>query len=401
MMELMAAGLACVMAFVALVLPVVAALAVFSLRRRVAALELSVELLEGDVSKLKERLRAGSVVTSTAPIASRAPAPVVSAPVVAEAPKVAEPKAEPVVEPKAEPVVEPKAEPVVEPAVEPPKAETPPRAEPPKAETPRPPPLRPADDEPPIRPSGPSLEQLGTWLFAGLGGLAALGTALLFFNYALEEGWFGRLGPGARFALGVAIGVAGLVVEGPLGRRGYAVPARAMAGAAIGTLYAAFYASFSRYDLLEQPVAFGAMSLVTVVSMVLAWRRDSQFIASLGLIGGLATPILLSTGQNKAFELFTYLFVLNLAALFPSSRRAGRSSPWARRWARRSSSLAGRRSTRPMISSASGLARRRPSRRCMASPPYARRATPGLGAWASACSPRASPCCPCVCPWSW
>jgi uncharacterized membrane protein len=312
-------------------LPVVAALAAFSLRRRVAALELSVELLEGDVSKLKERLRAGSVVTSTAPIASRAPAPVVSAPVVAEAPKVAEPKAEtvaepkaePVVEPKAEPVVEPKAEPVVEPAVEPPKAETPPRAEPPKAAdaAAAAPKVRPADDEPPIRPSGPSLEQLGTWLFAGLGGLAALGTALLFFNYALEEGWFGRLGPGARFALGVAIGVAGLVVEGPLGRRGYAVPARAMAGAAIGTLYAAFYASFSRYDLLDQPVAFGAMSLVTVVSMVLAWRRDSQFIASLGLIGGLATPILLSTGQNKAFELFTYLFVLNLAALFPSSRR--------------------------------------------------------------------------------
>ena len=48
MMEMMAAGLACVMAFVALVLPVVAGLAVFALRRRVAALELSVELLEGE-----------------------------------------------------------------------------------------------------------------------------------------------------------------------------------------------------------------------------------------------------------------------------------------------------------------------------------------------------------------
>jgi uncharacterized membrane protein len=328
MMEMMAAGLACVMAFVALVLPVVAGLAVFALRRRVAALELSVELLEGDVSKLKERLRAGSVVTSTAPIASRAPAPVAVKAPEGAAPKVepvVEPKVEPVVEPKVEPVVEPVAEPKVEPKVEPavePKVEPPTLAEPPKVNAPRPPTLRPgADDDLPIRSSGPSLEQLGTWLFAGLGGLAALGTALLFFNYALEEGWFGRLGPGARFALGVALGVAGLVVEGPLSRRGYAVPARAMAGAAIGTLYAAFYASFSRYDLLEQPVAFGAMSLVTVVSMTLAWRRDSQFIASLGLIGGLATPILLSTGQNKAFELFTYLFVLNLAALFPSSRR--------------------------------------------------------------------------------
>ena len=332
-MEVMMAGSACVMAFVALVLPVLAALAAFSLRRRVWSLEQSVELLESEVSKLKESSRAGAVVSAKVSVADRAPAPVVvkaPEPVVApkavaplEAPaKGEEPNVEPAVEsPVAEPKAEPVVEPKVEPAVAPPKAEAPPLAEPPKAETPRPPPLRPADDELPIRSSGPSLEQLGTWLFAGLGGLAALGTALLFFNYALEEGWFGRLGPGARFALGVVIGVAGLVVEGPLGRRGYAVPARAMAGAAIGTLYAAFYASFSLYDLLEQPVAFGAMSLVTVVSMTLAWRRDSQFIASLGLIGGLATPILLSTGQNKALELFTYLFVLNLAALFPASRR--------------------------------------------------------------------------------
>ena len=303
MMEVMAAGLACVMAFVALVLPIVAGLAALSLRRRVAALELSVELLEGEVSKLKERPRAVAVAPVAAP--SRAPVVVEAPKAVEEAPKVVEEAPKAVEE--APKVVE-EAPKVVEEA--------------PKVATPRPPPLRPAEDDPLPRPSsGPSLEQLGTWLFAGLGGLAALGTALLFFNYALEEGWFGRLGPGARFALGVAIGVAGLVVEGPMGRRGYAVPARAMAGAAIGTLYAAFYASFSRYDLLAQPVAFGAMSLVTVVSMTLAWRRDSQFIASLGLIGGLATPILLSTGQNKAFELFVYLFVLNLAALFPSSRR--------------------------------------------------------------------------------
>ncbi|MCK6524108.1 DUF2339 domain-containing protein, partial [Myxococcota bacterium] len=244
---------------------------------------------------------------------------------VQEAPAPSESPSESPSEPK---VVTSTAAPADAPVGEIPKVETP-KAEPPKTESPKteppkvaPPRFGPArgDDEP-IRPSGPSLEQLGTWIFAGLGGLAALGTALLFFNYALEEGWFGRIGPGARFALGVAIGVAALVVEGPLGRRGYAVPARAMAGAAIGTLYAAFYASFSRYDLLEQPVAFGAMSLVTVVSMTLAWRRDSQFIASLGLVGGLATPILLSTGQNKAFELFVYLFVLNLAALFPSGRR--------------------------------------------------------------------------------
>src|SRR6185503_13615633 len=40
-------------------------------------------------------------------------------------------------------------------------------------------------------------------------------------------------------------------------------------------------------------------------------RHDSRFIAVLGLLGGFATPALLSTGENRPIPLFTYLLLLN------------------------------------------------------------------------------------------
>jgi len=41
--------------------------------------------------------------------------------------------------------------------------------------------------------------------------------------------------------------------------------------------------------------------LVTAVAVVLSIRHDALFIALLGLVGGFATPVLLSTGQDHPF----------------------------------------------------------------------------------------------------
>ena len=57
--------------------------------------------------------------------------------------------------------------------------------------------------------------------------------------------------------------------------------------------------------------AFGLMVLVTAVAVLLSIRRDSMFIALLGLVGGFATPALLSTGENRPISLFTYILLLN------------------------------------------------------------------------------------------
>ena len=46
--------------------------------------------------------------------------------------------------------------------------------------------------------------------------------------------------------------------------------------------------------------------------MLLSIRRESLFIAVLGLLGGFATPALLSTGENRPIPLFAYLLLLNI-----------------------------------------------------------------------------------------
>src|SRR5947207_11376956 len=53
------------------------------------------------------------------------------------------------------------------------------------------------------------------------------------------------------------------------------------------------------------------MALVTAVAVGLSIHRDSIFIALLGLVGGFATPAMLSTGENRPFGLFGYLLLLN------------------------------------------------------------------------------------------
>jgi hypothetical protein len=50
-------------------------------------------------------------------------------------------------------------------------------------------------------------------------------------------------------------------------------------------------------------------------------RRDSLFIAVLGLVGGFATPVLLSSGENRPIPLFAYLLLLNMGLAWVAYRR--------------------------------------------------------------------------------
>src|SRR6185503_12377411 len=53
----------------------------------------------------------------------------------------------------------------------------------------------------------------------------------------------------------------------------------------------------------------------------LSWRNESQLVAWLGLSGGFATPILLSTGRDEPIALFSYLILLDASFLFVARRR--------------------------------------------------------------------------------
>src|SRR5438034_5183443 len=57
------------------------------------------------------------------------------------------------------------------------------------------------------------------------------------------------------------------------------------------------------------------MASVTATTVALALWQDAEVIAAFAAVGGFITPIALSTGENNAVSLFTYLTLLDVGAL--------------------------------------------------------------------------------------
>ena len=68
--------------------------------------------------------------------------------------------------------------------------------------------------------------------------------------------------------------------------------------------------------------------MVTASTIVLALSQDAELLASFALIGGFATPILLSTGQNHEAALFSYVCLLDAAILEMTAARPWRRLLW-------------------------------------------------------------------------
>jgi hypothetical protein len=149
---------------------------------------------------------------------------------------------------------------------------------------------------------------VGIRLFSWIAGIALVLSAVFLFKYSVEHGW---LRPAVRAALGLGTGAGLLILCEMRIARAYRFTANAMDGAGIAILYATLFSLYARWQLWSATAAFGGMLLVTAIAVFLSTRRDSIFIALLGLIGGFATPALLSSGENRPIALFSYLLLLN------------------------------------------------------------------------------------------
>jgi hypothetical protein len=181
-------------------------------------------------------------------------------------------------------------------------------------EPPPPPPPPPAPEPPPAPvPPRPALNidwenLVGIKLFSWIAGIALVLAAVFLFKYSVDHGW---LRPAVRATFGMLTGIGLLIVCELRIARNYRFTANAMDGAGIAILYATLFALHGRWNLWPAWAAFVGMLIVTAVAVFLSTRRDSVFIALLGLIGGFATPALLSSGENRPIELFSYLLLLN------------------------------------------------------------------------------------------
>ena len=107
--------------------------------------------------------------------------------------------------------------------------------------------------------------------------------------------------------------------------RGYLAFSYSLKAVGSGVLYLSLWAAFSLFHLLPAPAAFAAMILVTAFNGFMAWVQDAELLALYGIVGGLSTPLLVSTGGNHEIALFTYLLLLDIAVLVLVALR-----PWSR-----------------------------------------------------------------------
>jgi uncharacterized membrane protein len=283
------------LALAAPVLAVASLVRSLRMQRELAELRAELDRLERRVSALGAR-----------PSPAVAPQPAVAPP-----PKPAPPPPEAVAPP-----------PPPRPAPEPPKA--PPRPVEPAAAVPRRPPEPPPPAPPrppPAAPESPAFDWeslLGVRGAAWLGGVALVVAAIFFAKWAIDRG---LITPELRIALLLLAGVGSLAWAEISLRRGFETTANAVSGAGIAILYIAFFAAYSLYHLLPLAVTFAMMALVTVVAGLLSIRYDAVFTAGLGLLGGFATPLVLSTGVDHPVGLFSYVLLLNLGIFTVAIRK--------------------------------------------------------------------------------
>jgi uncharacterized membrane protein len=206
-------------------------------------------------------------------------------------------------------------EPIVTPA---PTVATPPVAAPPAT----PPPIvqteTPPTEPPPPLPHTPApapqvLEtNIGLTLVNRIGVITLVLGMAFFFKWAVDNQW---IGPAGRVILGVIAGFVAIACADLIWRRGQRIFAQGVTAVGVGILYLAAYAAFQYYQLVPQALAFLFMAATTALAVALALRYASVAMAVLGLLGGYLTPLLLSTGEDHPWFLFSYVLVLNIGAL--------------------------------------------------------------------------------------
>ncbi|MBS1820354.1 MAG: DUF2339 domain-containing protein [Acidobacteria bacterium] len=179
-----------------------------------------------------------------------------------------------------------------------------------------------ADSSVPAKAKGSLESRLGAQVFNRIGIVALLFAATLGLKLAIDNQWIGPVG---RILIGLIAGTGVVVWSERFRRKGFPAFSYSLKAVGTGVLYLSLWAAFQLYHLLPSSAALAGMILVTAWNAYMAWSQDAELLAAYALAGGLATPLLLSTGGDHEIFLFTYLLAIDLATVL-----LVRVKPWAR-----------------------------------------------------------------------
>ncbi len=156
-----------------------------------------------------------------------------------------------------------------------------------------------------------------TWL--NRAGAVILLLAFFFLvKYSFDQGW---ISPTLRVLAGAVAGI-GLIGVGEFClHRDMRSFATGVLGCGVGLLYLAVFGAYNFYELVGANTAGLLFTGVTLVAVAVSVHGNMLPVAVLGVIGGYATPIALSTGTNAQVQLLTYVLFLDVGFLICGTLR--------------------------------------------------------------------------------
>ncbi len=152
-------------------------------------------------------------------------------------------------------------------------------------------------------------------------GIAVLVLAIGFFvKYAIDNEW---IKPAGRVGVGLLCGAILTGVAHYL-RNSYKAFSSVLLGGALATFYFTIALGYHQYGLFSQAVAFVIMVMITSFAVVLSILYNRQELAVIALVGGFATPFMVSDGSGDYITLFIYLIILNLGLLVLAFKKSWR-----------------------------------------------------------------------------
>src|SRR3990167_1111643 len=165
-------------------------------------------------------------------------------------------------------------------------------------------------EKPPEEEQSLEFKLAANW-FAIVGIVAIVFAVVFFLKFAFDNG---LIGPVGQVVIGLVFGIS-LIFAGEFLREKVHKYSQIISSGGIVVLYLSIWAALGLFHLISPYVALASMSIITILSSLLAIRYEAVYIGVLGVIGGFATPILLGKGFDSEIVLMSYIVILNLGVL--------------------------------------------------------------------------------------